>query len=176
MGHNLLKATYPYKLYELAKYQEYEQDALSNKYASIDNAAEILKNYDPNDPTANWDLSIPKMRTTETKDPTQRALSFFGVKSYKMNPSTLPMSTRQDAVGALVLSMINDNGKKSKAQKAIDSATEWKRKYEYVTQVWLPMAEAQGMDPAQIQLVLNKIMDEKPKNGMAKELVNIIGG
>lgn len=170
MFSNIYKATYPYKLSELAKYQEYEQDSLSNKYAEIDNAPEILKNYDPTDPTANWSLKIPNMRTTEAQDPAQRVLSALGVKSYRLNASTLPMSTRQDAVGAMVLQTLNEDGKKSKAEKAVDSATEWKRKYDYVTQVWLPAVEAQGMDPVQIQLVLSKIRDERPKTGIAKQL------
>jgi hypothetical protein len=170
MFSNIYKATYPYKLGELAKYQEYEQDSLRNKYAEIDNAPEILKNYDPMDPDGTWKLSIPKMRTTEALDPTQRVLSALGVRSYRLNPSTLPMSSRQDAVGAMVLQVLNEDGKKSKAEKAVTAATEWQRRYDYVTQVWLPAAEAQGMDPNQIQLVLSKIRDERPKTGIAKQL------
>jgi hypothetical protein len=80
------------------------------------------------------------------------------------------MSTRQDAVGAMVLQVINEDGKKSKADKAVMAATEWKRRYDYVMQVWLPAAEAQGMDPVQIQMVLSKIRDERPKTGIAKQL------
>ena len=167
---NIYKATYPYKLSELAKYQEYEQDALQNKYAEVENAPDIIKNYDPNDPEATWRLSIPKMRTTESSDPTQRLFSALGIKSYRLNPNTLPMSTRQDAVGAMVLQIINDGKKKSSAEKAVNAATEWQRRYDYVMQVWLPAAEAQGMDPAQIQFVLSKIRDERPKNGIAKQL------
>ena len=167
---NVYKATYPYKLTEVAKYQEYEQDALSNKYAAVDNAPDIMKNYDPKDPEASWKLSIPKMRTTEALDPAQRILTALGVKAYKMNPSTLPMSTRQDAVGAMVLQVLNEDGKKSKAEKAVASAQEWKRRFDYVMQVWVPAAEAQGIDPVQIQLVLAKIRDERPKTGIAKQL------
>jgi hypothetical protein len=170
MFSNIFKATYPYKLGELAKYQEYEQDSLRNKYAEVDNAPEILKNYDPTDPTASWKLSIPKMRTTETQDPAQRALSALGVKSYRLNASTLPMSSRQDAVGAMVLQVLNEDGKKSKAEKAVTAATEWQRRYDYVMQVWLPAAEAQGVNPNQIQMVLAKIRDERPKTGIAKQL------
>lgn len=170
MFSNIYKATYPYKLNELVKYQEYEKDALSNKYAEVDNAPEILKNYDPNDPTASWKLSIPKMRTTEALDPAQRLLTALGVKSYRLNASTLPMSTRQDAVGAMVLQVLNEDGKKSKAEKAVNSATEWQRRYDYVTQVWLPAAEAQNVDPLQIEMVLAKIRDERPKTGIAKQL------
>jgi hypothetical protein len=170
MFSNIFKATYPYKLGELAKYQEYEQDSLRNKYAEVDNAPEILKNYDPTDPTASWKLSIPKMRTTEAQDPAQRVLSALGVKSYRLNASTLPMSSRQDAVGAMVLQVLNEDGKKSKAEKAVTAATEWQRRYDYVMQVWLPAAEAQGVDPNQIQMVLAKIRDERPKTGIAKQL------
>ena len=80
------------------------------------------------------------------------------------------MSTRQDAVGAMVLQVLNEDGKKSKAEKAVNSAQEWKRRFDYVTQVWVPAAEAQGIDPVQIQLVLAKIRDERPKTGIAKQL------
>lgn len=172
---NFYKATYPYKLTELAKYKEYEEDALSNKYAAVENAPDILKNYDPNDPEATWRLKIPKMRSTEVTNPTQRILSAMGVKSYYMNPTTLPMGVRKDAVGAMVLQVINDDGKKSKAEQAANAASEWQRRYNYVMEVWLPAAEEQGFDPLQIQLVLSKIMDERPKTGLAKQL-SLMGG
>lgn len=170
------KATYPYKLNELRKYKEYEDDALSNRYASVDNAADILKNFDPNDPNATWHLKIPELRSIEAPDPTQRLFSALGIKTYHMDPTTLPMGARQDAVGAMVLKLVNDNAKKTAASRATSSATEWKRKYDYVMQVWLPVAEAQGMDSAQIQLVLSKIRDERPKTGIAKQLTSGYGG
>jgi hypothetical protein len=172
---NFYKATYPSKLMELAKYKEYEEDALSNKYAAVENAPDILKNYDPNDPEATWKLKIPKMRSTNAANPTQRVLSAMGVKSYYMNPTTLPMGTRKDAVGAMVLQVINNDGKKSRAEQAANAASEWKRRYDYVMEVWLPAAEAQGFDPLQIELVLSKIMDERPKTGLAKQL-SLMGG
>ena len=73
-------------------------------------------------------------------------------------------------------SELDEDGKKSKAEKAVTAASEWKRRYDYVMQVWLPAAQAQGMDPAQIQFVLNKIRDERPKTGVAKELTSGYGG
>jgi hypothetical protein len=167
---NMFKATYPYKIAELAKYNEYEADALQNKYASIDNAPDILKNYDPSDPDDPWRLKIPNMKAAEATDPTQRLFSALGVKTYRLNPSTLPPSVRQDAVGAIVLKYINDAKRSEQAMKGLDAAQEWKRRYEYVTGVWLPAARAQGMDEAQIQFVLNKIRDERPKTGIAKQL------
>lgn len=179
MGKNVVggfyKATYPYKLTELAKYKEYEDDSLSNKYAAVENAPDIIKNYDPNDPEASWRLKVPKMRSTEALNPTQRLFTALGVKSYYMNPTTLPMGSRQDAVGAMVLQVINDDGKKSKAEQAASAAGEWKRRYDYVMEVWLPAAEAQGLDPVQIQFVLAKIRDERPKTGLAKQL-SMMGG
>lgn len=174
---NIFKATYPYKLAELAKYKEYEEDALANKYAAVENAPDILRNYDPNDPEDPWKLSIPEMRSREEADPTSRAFSALGIKTYNLNPDKLPPSVRQDAVGAIVLKYANEAGKRSDAESAVRSADEWKRKYDYVMQVWLPAAEAQNMDPVQIQLVLTKIMDERPKRGIAKDLTDsMIGG
>jgi len=174
---NIFKATYPYKLAELAKYKEYEDDSLANKYASVENAPDILRNYDPEDPSDPWKLSIPEMRSRETADTTNRVFSALGIKTYNLNPDKLPMSVRQDAVGAIVLRYANEAGKRSDAESAVRSAEEWNRKYEYVTQVWLPAAEAQGMDPVEIQMVLAKIMDEKPKRGIAKDLTDrMIGG
>ena len=173
---NIFKATYPYKINELLKYQEYEQDALANQYAAIENAPDILKNYDPSKPDDPWRLSVPEMRMTEALDPTQRLFSTLGIKSYRFNPSTLPPEARRDAVGAIVMKYINSADMGSKADKAVKSATEWKRRYDYVMQVWLPAAQAQGMDPAQIQFVLNKIRDERPKTGVAKELTSGYGG
>ena len=172
---NVFKATYPYKLAELAKYDEYKQDALSNKYAAVENASDILKNYDPSNPKDPWRLSIPKMRSAEAQDPTQRVFSALGIKSYRVNPMMLPMSGRRDAVGAIVLKYINDADNADEASKAVSSAQEWQRKFDYVTQVWLPVAEAQGLDPSVIQFVLNKIKDERPKTGIAKRLT-MMGG
>ena len=172
---NMYKATYPYKLAELAKYDEYKQDALSNKYAAVENASDILKNYDPSNPKDPWRLSIPKMRSAEAQDPTQRVFSALGIKSYRVNPMMLPMSGRRDAVGAIVLKYINDADNADEASKAVSSAQEWQRKFDYVTQVWLPVAEAQGLDPSVIQFVLNKIKDERPKTGIAKRLT-MMGG
>ena len=177
LGTSMFKATYPYKLGELAKYKEYEADALENQYASVDNASDILKNLDPNDPEDVWRLKIPEMRSVEQKDATQRVFSALGIKSYRLNPNSLPPSARQDALGAIVLKYINDAGKRSSAESGVRSAENWKRRYDYVMQVWLPVAEAQGLDPASIQLVISKIMDEKPKRGVAKQLSDaMIGG
>ena len=176
MFFNVFKATYPYKIAELMKYKEYEQDALANKYSAIDNAPDIIKNYDPSQPNDPWRLSIPKMRLNEAQDPTQRLFSAFGIKSYRFNPNSLPIEARRDAVGAIVMKYISDTQNGSKAQKALSSAQEWKRRYDYVMQVWLPVARAQGMSEAQIMFVLNKIKDEKPKTGVAKQLANGMGG
>ena len=177
LGTNIFKATYPYKIAELAKYKEYEEDALNNRYAAVDNAPDILRNFDPENPDDPWKLSIPNMRSVEAANPTMRAFSALGIKSYRLNPDTLPPSVRQDAVGAIVLKYINDANKRSDAASAVNSASEWKRKYDFVMQVWLPAAKAQNMDPVQIQFVINKIMDEKPKRGIAKDLANeMIGG
>ena len=169
---NIFKATYPYKLGELAKYKEYEEDALSNKYAAVDNAPDILKNFDPEDPGGRWRLKVPEMRSTEAKDPTQRAISALGIRTYRLTPESMPLSVRQDAVGAIVMKYINDDAKRSDAASAVNSAEEWKRRYDYVMQVWLPAAEAQDMPQDQISLVLTKILDEKPKRGIAKDLAD----
>ena len=177
LGGNVFKATYPYKIGELLKYQEYEQDALANEYASIDNAADILKNFDPSNPEDPWKLSIPQQRSVEAQNPTQRAFSALGIRTYRMNPNSLAPSVRRDAVGAVVMKYINDAGKRSNAQTAVNSAEEWKRKYDFVQQVWLPVAQAQGLSQEQISMVLAKIMDEKPKRGIAKDLTDsMIGG
>jgi hypothetical protein len=175
MGGSIMKATYPYKIAELAKYNEYEADALQNKYAAIDNAPDILKNYDPSDPKDPWRLKIPNMKAAEAADPTQRLFSALGIKSYRLNPSTLPPSVRQDAVGAIVLKYINDAARSDQAMKGLEAAQKWKRRYEYVTEVWVPAARAQGMDESQIMFVLNKIQDERPKTGIAKQL-SMMGG
>lgn len=172
---NVFKATYPYKAVELLKYQEYQDDALSNKYASVENAPDILKNYDPNNPKEPWRLSIPEMRAVQERDPTQRAFNMLGVRSYRFNPESIPMSGRRDAVGAIVLKYINDSENATTAGKAVSSAQEWQRRYDYVMQVWLPSAEAQGVDPATIQFVLNKIKKERPKTGIAKKLTEMGG-
>jgi hypothetical protein len=172
---SIFKATYPYKLAELAKYKEYEQDALQNKYAAVDNASDIMKNYDPTNPSDPWRLSIPNMKKAEAADPTQRAFSMLGFKSYRLNPDALPMNARQDAVGAIVLKYINDAARSDQAMKGLEAAEEWKRRYEYVTEVWVPAARAQGMDESQIMFVLNKIQNERPKTGIAKQL-SMMGG
>lgn len=172
LGGSVFKATYPYKLNELRKYKEYEEDSLANKYAEVDNAPNILKNFDPEDPKDPWKLSIPKMRSTEALSEEQRVLSALGIRSYRLNPDKLPLSVRQDAVGAIVLKYANEANKRSDAESAVRSAETWKQRYDYVVQVWQPAAIAQGMDPAQIQLVLMKIMDEKPKRGIAKQLTD----
>jgi len=173
---NVLKATYPYKINELLKYKEYEQDSLANKYAAIDNAPDILKNYDPNNPTASWKLSIPKMLTNENPDPTQRIFSALGIKTYKFNPDSLPIEARQDAVGAIVLSMFNKHMMGNSATSDASRAEDWKRKYDYVQKVWLPAAISQGLDQATIDFVLSKIRDERPNSGIAKQLTNGYGG
>jgi hypothetical protein len=170
MGTSIMKATYPYKIAELAKYNEYEADALENKYSSIDNAPDILKNYDPTNPDDPWRLSIPNMKKAEVADPTQRLFSALGIKTYRLNPSTLPPSVRQDAVGAIVLKYINDSKRTEQSMKGLEAAQEWKRRFEYVTRVWVPAKRAQGMSEAEILFVVNKIRDERPKTGIAKQL------
>jgi hypothetical protein len=170
LGSSVMKATYPYKIAELAKYSEYEADALQNKYATIENAPDIIKNYDPTNPKDPWRLSIPNMKAAEAADPTQRLFSALGIKSYRLNPSTLPPSVRQDAVGAIVLKYINDSKRTEQSMKGLEAAQEWKRRKEYVETVWVPAARAQGMSEAQIQFVINKIRDERPKTGIAKQL------
>jgi hypothetical protein len=158
--------------------QEYEKDSLANKYAAIDNAADILKNYEEGERFSEWRLSVPEMRTAETLTGSGPAavMSALGVTTYKVNLDALDEKQRGEVVGAYVLNKVNESQLAERANERLSGVENWQRRRDYVYQVWLPAAEAQGLPEEQIRLVLTKIEDEKPSDKKSQRLLQMIGG
>jgi len=176
VGYSMFRATTPYKLSELAKYSEYEQDSIQNKYSAIENAPDILSNLDPDNPDKVWKLKIPNMTTNEAQNTSQRALSATGIKTFRLNPDMLPLSARVDAVGAIALKHLAAGERADLSKRALNSSEEWKRKYAYVHELWAPYQRRQGVPESKILMVLAKIESERPKSGAARELTKGVGG
>ena len=79
-------------------------------------------------------------------------------------------------VGAYVLNKVNESQMAERASERLNGVENWQRRRDYVYQVWLPAAEAQGLPEEQIRLVLTKIEDEKPSDKKSQRLLEMIGG
>ena len=158
--------------------QEYDKDALANKYSAIDNAADILKNYEEGERFSEWRLSVPEMRRAETLTGSGPAaiMAALGVTTYKVNLDAMDEKQRGEVVGAYVLNKVNESQLAERANERLSGVENWQRRRDYVYQVWLPAAEAQGLPEEQIRLVLTKIEDEKPSDKKSQRLLEMIGG
>jgi hypothetical protein len=158
--------------------REYEADSIANKYAAIDNAADILKNYEAGEDFSEWKLSIPEMRSVQqlAGDPNAAVLNALGISTYRINLDALDESQRAEVVGAYVLNKVNESKLAEQSQQRLNGVLEWQRERDYVYQVWLPIAEQQGLPEEQIRLVLAKIEDQKPKNKKSQKLLEMMGG
>jgi len=159
----------------------YQDDGLANRYRSIENAEDILKNMEAGDRFADFELYIPgettQIRPGSWQDAATGAL--FPIKIYAPNLSRMEEIAQKEAVAAAVLNGVQGEFEKSEASKMIDRAREWQRKRDYVTQVWLPVAQAQGLDPMMIQLVFEKLEDEKPRGTKSMSfdsILQLLGG
>ena len=157
---------------------EYDKDALANKFSTVDNASDILKNFEEGKSMSDWRLSIPNMRQTQNlKGNTPAAvLAMMGLTPYRLNIDAMDEKDRAEAVGAYVLNRANHSKMAERAEKDVNSVKQWQQRRDYVYQVWLPAAEQQGVSPEVIQLVLFKIEQEKPKSKNRKELLGLMGG
>ena len=157
---------------------EYDKDSLANKYYSIDNAADILKNYEEGERFSDWRLSVPEVRKTEGLVGNEAAaiMAALGVSNYKVNLDALDEKQRGEVVGAYVLNKVNESQLAEKSRERLNGVEEWQRRRDYVMQVWLPAAEAQGLPEEQIRLVLMKIEDEKPSSKKSQKLLEMMGG
>jgi len=156
----------------------YEKDSLDNKYYSIDNAADILKNYETGESFSDWRLSVPQMRRTEDLrgSGTAAVLASLGISTYKVNLDAMDEKQRGEVVGAYVLNKVNESQLAEDSRSRLNGVEEWQRRRDYVYQVWLPTAQAQDLSEGQIRLVLMKIEDEKPKNKKSQKLLQMMGG
>jgi hypothetical protein len=163
-------------VYEAVENQ-YVEDSLANKYYTIDNAADIMKNYETGERFADWRLSVPEMSKSEREGTVGgNVLNFLGVKTYRLNLDALDPATQGEAVGASVLNMANKSDNASKADKALNGVKEWQRRRDYIMQVWLPAAQAQGIPEEKIRFVLAKIEDEKPSSAKSLKILSLLGG
>ena len=155
----------------------YVEDSLANKYYTIDNAPDIMKNYDTGEKFADWRLSIPEMSKTQQEGSVAgTVLNLLGIKTYRLNLDSLDPASKAEAVGAYVLDTANKSDNASAADKALNGVKEWQRRRDYVVQVWLPAAEAQGVSEDTIRLVLAKIEDEKPSTAKSLKILSMLGG
>ena len=179
MGTGIVKGTYIGRgkgVYDAIE-NDYAEDSLANKYRTIENAPDILKNYNEGEKFADYRLSIPEMSKSEREGSVPGTiLNLLGVKTYRVNLDAMDEGTRGEAVGAAVLNAANQGLNTSAANKALNSVKEWQRRRDYVMQVWLPVAEAQGVAPETIRLVLAKIEDEKPNNAKSLKILKLLGG
>lgn len=157
---------------------EYDKDSLANKYYSIDNAADILKNYEEGERFSEWRLSVPEMRKAEglVGNDAAAIMAALGVSNYKVNLDALDEKQRGEVVGAYVLNKVNEAQSVEQANERLNGVENWQRRRDYVYQVWLPAAEAQGLPEEQIRLVLAKIEDEKPSDKKSTRLLQMMGG
>ena len=179
MGTGIVKGTYIGRgksVYDAVE-NDYAEDSLANKYRTIDNAPDILKNYNEGEKFADYRLSIPEMSKSEREGSVPGTiLNMLGVKTYRVNLDAMDPGTRGEAVGAAVLNAANEGLNTSAANKALNGVKEWQRRRDYVVQVWLPAAEAQGVAEDTIRLVLAKIEDEKPNSAKSLKILSLLGG
>jgi hypothetical protein len=179
MGTGIVKGTYIGRgksVYDAIE-NDYVEDSLANKYYTIDNAPDILKNYNEGEKFADYRLSIPEMSKTEREGSAPGTiLNLLGVKTYRLNLDALDPGTRGEAVGAAVLNAANEGLNTSSANKALNGVKEWRRRRDYVIQVWLPVAQAQGVSEDTIRLVLAKLEDEKPNSAKSLKILSLLGG
>jgi hypothetical protein len=143
----------------------YSDNALANKYKAID-ASEILRNYDPHaDPKKNWSLYIPNESTTVQAGSYGEQLFnvLFPVKQYNINEERMGELAKKEAVAAGVLKQVQDQSVAANVDSFVKKVDAWRKKRDYVMQVWLPLAQKQGISNDQIALVLSKLEDEKTK-------------
>jgi hypothetical protein len=179
MGTGIVKGTYIGRgkgVYDAIE-NGYAEDSLANKYRTIDNAPDILKNYDAGEKFSDYRLSIPEMSKSEREGSVPGTiLNLLGVKTYRVNLDAMDEGTRGEAVGAAVLNAANEGLNTSAATKTLNGVKEWQRRRDYVMQVWLPVAEDQGVAPETIRLVLAKIEDEKPDSAKSQKILALLGG
>ena len=155
----------------------YVEDSLANKYYTIDNAADIMKNYETGEEFVDWRLSVPEMSKSEREGSVGGTLlNLLGIKTYRLNLDALDPATQGEAVGAYVLNEANKGANASSADKALNGVKEWQRRRDYVVQVWLPSAQAQGVPEETIRLVLAKLEDEKPNSAKSLKILSLLGG
>lgn len=154
----------------------YEDDALANRYRSIDNAEDIIKNFDPGERFSDWELSIPSEKTMISSSSwnDEATKSFFPIKIYEPNITRMNELAQQEAAAAALLNGEQSKFEKDEATKIVDRIVKWKRKRDFVLGVWLPSAEAQGVDANTISLVLAKLEDEKPKTSKSVSFERIL--
>jgi hypothetical protein len=143
----------------------YSDNALANKYKAVD-ASAILRNYDPHaDPKKAWSLYIPNESSTVQAGSYGEALFnvLFPVKQYSINEDRMGELAKKEAVAAGVLKAANDQSATAQIDSYVKRVDAWRKKRDYVMQVWLPLAQKQNVPQAQIALVLSKLEDEKGK-------------
>jgi hypothetical protein len=180
MGEGIVKGTYLGRtkgVYDAIE-GDYEKDALANKYATIDNAIDILRNKDDNEKFSDWKLYVPEMRSMEGMEGNvgNALLNLGGVKTYRTNMDAMDDATRAEMVGAYVINKANESQYTEAAQRTLNGVKDWQRKRDYVMDVWLPVAEAQGLPEDQINLVIAKIRDERPDSKKSQRLLQTLGG
>ena len=168
----------------------YQQDSLANQYPAIESGADALKILDHQYTTdaqgnpvskgmTGWSLDIPNQKTTQPSNRAMDIINAAGFKSYDLNSTSLNDQSRKEHVAAMALAFYNNKKMADNAVRDMGKTQSWQAKRDYVTQVWLPQARAQGIDEATIQVVLIKLNMEKPKGGAAVDpnlLLATMGG
>ena len=156
----------------------YSEDSLANMYPAIESkedALKIIKNMYTTDADGNpiskglsgWSLSIPGERSTGSSSRSTDLVNALGFKAYLLNSENLNDQSRREDVAALALAYYNNKKMADAAVSDLNGLSNWQTKQNYVMQVWVPSARAQGVDEATIQIVLIKLQKEKPKGGKA---------
>lgn len=158
----------------------YEKNALANKYKTIDNAEDIFRNYDDGEENTDWRLYIPEERgTLQAGSYRDQALSmFFPVRTYDVNAQRMAGQAKEEAVAYGVMNAVQKNKDRTTIERYVSGVGAWRRKRDYVMQVWLPVAEQQ-LTSEQIAFVLAKLADEKPEapSGVSfDETLQMLGG
>jgi hypothetical protein len=159
---------------------QYERNALSNKYKTIDNATDVFRNYDDGEKDTDWRLYVPEERGTLQAGTYKDQLFnvFFPLKPYSINADRMQGQAKEEAVAYGIMNAVQKNKDATRVESYISGVDEWRRKRDYIMQVWLPVAEKQ-LSPEQIAFVINKLDAEKPEDiaGVSFDnTVNLLGG
>ena len=142
----------------------YEQDALAYRYKQVDNASDVFRNYTADKQDTAWHLSVPKETINIRPASFGGALmnAFFPLKPYDINANRMSDVAQREAVAAGVLNAVQQKSDATTADKFVNGVQAWQAKRDYIMRVWLPQAQKQ-LSPEKIQLVLIKLMNERPE-------------
>jgi len=146
----------------------YSQDAMTRKFAQVDNPADILSGYDSTaDPSKPWSLKVPReLMIAQSGSYKEQALKTLSpIRFYAVNVDRMSLIAKKEAVAIAALHGMRNDANKSRVEEYVARVRKWKALNDVVQHVWLPKAISSGFDPKQIAIVLAKVESDKPTKG-----------